>query len=171
MDTQIAVRLNDEDVALLDELVNEGAASSRVDALRRMIEKERRQWLAAQDARIYAESSDPDLDALTAWARQGPRATEESTLAGPTTDRSTASVQIEVTGKPWASTSGAEVGRQPAARGGAVRRPPIGGDQPATGWGLAVGWAAGWGPSAGIRRSVRAARVMAAKAGADAWAP
>ena len=70
MSIQIAVRLPDEVVAFIDELVSHGEAASRAQVVSRALERERRRRGAERDAAIYAAdrtSDDPDeLDALVA---------------------------------------------------------------------------------------------------------
>jgi Arc/MetJ-type ribon-helix-helix transcriptional regulator len=58
----VPVRLDDDDVEVLDQLVRLGLATDRSDAIRRGIDRDRR-WLAAvRDASSYARSGDdPDL--------------------------------------------------------------------------------------------------------------
>jgi Arc/MetJ-type ribon-helix-helix transcriptional regulator len=69
MTIQIAVRIDDKDVGLLDEMVTAGRAASRADAVRKLIAAERRHQMALHDAAIYAQDgSDPDMTALAAWA-------------------------------------------------------------------------------------------------------
>jgi Arc/MetJ-type ribon-helix-helix transcriptional regulator len=68
MTTQIAIRLPDEIVEFLDQLVAQGQAKSRAAAVMRALELDRRRRMAEQDAAIYAGSEDRDLDNLAAWA-------------------------------------------------------------------------------------------------------
>jgi Arc/MetJ-type ribon-helix-helix transcriptional regulator len=68
MTTQIAVRLPDEMVEFLDQLVAQGDAKSRAAAVAHAIERDRRRRMAEHDAAIYAGSKDRDLDSLAAWA-------------------------------------------------------------------------------------------------------
>jgi Arc/MetJ-type ribon-helix-helix transcriptional regulator len=74
MSTQIAVRLPDEMVAFIDELVAHGDASSRAAVVTRALDRERRRLLAERDAEIYASITDDpdDLDALAAYASRTP---------------------------------------------------------------------------------------------------
>jgi Arc/MetJ-type ribon-helix-helix transcriptional regulator len=66
MTTQIAVRLPDELVAYVDELVGEGAGSRAV-VVTRALSLYRQQLLAERDARILEETGDyDDFDALVA---------------------------------------------------------------------------------------------------------
>jgi len=61
--------MEDKDVELLDQMVAEGVAASRADAVRRLIARERRRQRAEHDADIYArEGPDRDLHALAVWA-------------------------------------------------------------------------------------------------------
>ena len=68
MTTQIAIRLPDEIVQFLDQLVAQGEAKSRAAAVMRALELDRRRRMAEHDAAIYAGSEDRDLDSLAAWA-------------------------------------------------------------------------------------------------------
>ncbi|HEY9566208.1 MAG TPA: ribbon-helix-helix domain-containing protein [Nocardioides sp.] len=62
MSTQIAVRLPDDLVAYVDELVQAGE-SSRAAVVRKALWRYRRQLLAEQDAEIYrATGGYPDLE-------------------------------------------------------------------------------------------------------------
>lgn len=73
MTIQIAVRLDEEIVAFVDEQVRSGAASSRAAVVARALEHERRREAAARDARIYAAvAGADDLDGLAAWAAPQP---------------------------------------------------------------------------------------------------
>ncbi len=74
MSTQIAVRLPDELVRFLDDLVSDGRATSRADVVARALRRERRRELAARDAVILAGSADDgdDLDDLAAKAARTP---------------------------------------------------------------------------------------------------
>jgi Arc/MetJ-type ribon-helix-helix transcriptional regulator len=68
MTTQIAVRLPDELVDFLDQLVTKGEAKSRAAAVTHALERERRRRMAERDAAIYASDKDPDMDGLATWA-------------------------------------------------------------------------------------------------------
>jgi Arc/MetJ-type ribon-helix-helix transcriptional regulator len=69
MSTQIAIRLPDELVAFLDELVKNGDATSRAAVVARALERERRRQTAERDAAILARSgADADLDSLARHA-------------------------------------------------------------------------------------------------------
>lgn len=73
MSIQIAVRLPDDMVAFIDELVMHGEASSRAQVVSRALERERRRRGAERDAAIYAaEKTDADMDALAAYASRTP---------------------------------------------------------------------------------------------------
>ena len=65
MSKQIAVRLPDELVAFVDEIVDSGRESSRAAVVTRALERERRRAVAARDAAILASAgADSDLAAL-----------------------------------------------------------------------------------------------------------
>jgi Arc/MetJ-type ribon-helix-helix transcriptional regulator len=69
MSKQIAVRLPDDIVEFIDQLVDSGAASSRAVVVARAVDRERRREIAARDAAILAQvRSDPDLDSLAEYA-------------------------------------------------------------------------------------------------------
>jgi Arc/MetJ-type ribon-helix-helix transcriptional regulator len=69
MTKQIAVRLPDDLVEFIDELVEQGAATSRAAFVTRAIDRERRQAVAARDAGILPDvGSDADLDELAEFA-------------------------------------------------------------------------------------------------------
>lgn len=72
--TQIAVRLPDELVDFLDQLVSDGRAPSRAAVVSRALHRERRREIAARDAAILAavEDEDGDLDALADHAARVP---------------------------------------------------------------------------------------------------
>jgi Arc/MetJ-type ribon-helix-helix transcriptional regulator len=61
MTTQIAVRLPDDLVAFIDDLVSHGDAASRAAVVSRALERERRRKIAQRDAAILA-TADPDTD-------------------------------------------------------------------------------------------------------------
>jgi Arc/MetJ-type ribon-helix-helix transcriptional regulator len=68
MSTQIAVRLPDEMVALLDRAVAAGEAPSRAALVTSALEREMRRLIAEHDARILgAKGAADDLDDLVAW--------------------------------------------------------------------------------------------------------
>jgi Arc/MetJ-type ribon-helix-helix transcriptional regulator len=68
MSTQIAVRLPEELVGFIDQLVAAGRATSRAAVVSRALERERRRELAARDAAILAAGGDDDMDALAEHA-------------------------------------------------------------------------------------------------------
>jgi Arc/MetJ-type ribon-helix-helix transcriptional regulator len=69
MSTQIAVRLSDDLVAFVDDLVSHGDATSRAAVVSRALERERRRKVAERDAAILARTgTDPDLDSLAQYA-------------------------------------------------------------------------------------------------------
>ena len=73
MSKQIAVRLPDELVAFVDELVGSGAERSRAAVVTRALERERRRTVAARDAVILARTGpDPELAGLAEHARGRP---------------------------------------------------------------------------------------------------
>jgi len=61
MSKQIAVRLDDELVAFVDQIVVSGQQPSRAAVVARALERERRRIVAARDAEILAASG-PDLE-------------------------------------------------------------------------------------------------------------
>ena len=69
MSKQIAVRLPDDLVAFVDEVVVRGRERSRAAVVTRALERERRRSIAEQDAAILAgAASDADLVALAQHA-------------------------------------------------------------------------------------------------------
>ncbi len=69
MTKQIAVRLPEDIVAFIDQLVDGGEATSRAAVVGRAMERERRRAVAARDAAILSRAgADPDLDRLAAYA-------------------------------------------------------------------------------------------------------
>lgn len=67
MSKQIAVRLPDDLVEFLDEVVGSGADRSRAAVVTRALERERRRAVAERDAEILARTGpDPDLARLAA---------------------------------------------------------------------------------------------------------
>lgn len=69
MSKQIAVRLPDELVDFVDEMVGSGAERSRAAVVIRALERERRRAVAARDAEILARSGpDPELAGLADYA-------------------------------------------------------------------------------------------------------
>lgn len=69
MTVQIAVRLSEDIVSFVDNLVTSGKAPSRAAVVARALERERRRAVAERDAQIYLTAKNPgDLDDLAAWA-------------------------------------------------------------------------------------------------------
>jgi Arc/MetJ-type ribon-helix-helix transcriptional regulator len=69
MSKQITVRLPDELVDFMDQLVGDNKAASRASVVARAMERERRRELAARDLAILTEHGDyPDLDVLAGAA-------------------------------------------------------------------------------------------------------
>ena len=69
MSIQIAVRLPDSMVEILDQLVADGHATSRASVVERALAREFRRMIAARDAAILAGTGpDPDLDSLAGYA-------------------------------------------------------------------------------------------------------
>jgi Arc/MetJ-type ribon-helix-helix transcriptional regulator len=69
MSKQIAVRLPDELVEFVDEIVSSGRERSRAAVVARALERERRRDAAARDAEILARTGpDPDLAGLAEHA-------------------------------------------------------------------------------------------------------
>jgi Arc/MetJ-type ribon-helix-helix transcriptional regulator len=65
MSKQIAVRLPDELVDFVDEVVHSGVGRSRAAVVTRALERERRRMIAVRDAQILANTgSDPELAGL-----------------------------------------------------------------------------------------------------------
>jgi Arc/MetJ-type ribon-helix-helix transcriptional regulator len=65
MSKQIAVRLDDDIVAFVDEIVHSGRERSRAAVVTRALERERRRVIAARDAEILARTApDPELTSL-----------------------------------------------------------------------------------------------------------
>jgi Arc/MetJ-type ribon-helix-helix transcriptional regulator len=74
MSKQIAVRLPDDLVHFVDEIVDSGAERSRAAVVTRALERERRRALAERDARILAGTGpDPELAGLAEYAVGLPR--------------------------------------------------------------------------------------------------
>jgi len=69
MSTQMTIRIDDELAAFVDKATQNGEGS-RADVINRALKREIRRRAAQQDAQIYAEDSDSDLetDAYAAWA-------------------------------------------------------------------------------------------------------
>jgi Arc/MetJ-type ribon-helix-helix transcriptional regulator len=73
MSKQIAVRLADDLVDFVDELVDSGAERSRAAVVTRALERERRRAIAARDADILSRTGpDPQLDGLAEHAARLP---------------------------------------------------------------------------------------------------
>jgi Arc/MetJ-type ribon-helix-helix transcriptional regulator len=69
MSMQIAVRLPDDMVRQLDQLVAGGQAPSRASVVERALAREFRRLIAARDAAILAGAGrDDDMDSLAAYA-------------------------------------------------------------------------------------------------------
>jgi Arc/MetJ-type ribon-helix-helix transcriptional regulator len=69
----IPVRLDDDDIEVLDQLVRLGLAADRSDAIKRGIDRDRRRLAAMRDAAAYARSGEePDLVAFTRHAAGTP---------------------------------------------------------------------------------------------------
>lgn len=75
MSKQIAVRLDDDLVAFVDEIVQSGRERSRAAVVTRVLERERRRVIAARDAEILARTGpDPELVGLSDHAAALPLA-------------------------------------------------------------------------------------------------
>jgi Arc/MetJ-type ribon-helix-helix transcriptional regulator len=73
MSIQIAIRLPDDMVAFIDELVRRGDAGSRAAVVSRALERERRRKVAERDAAILSrQQPDLDLDQLAEFAAAVP---------------------------------------------------------------------------------------------------
>lgn len=73
MSKQIAVRLPDELVEFVDEIVGSGIGRSRATVVTRALERERRRVVAARDAEILARTGpDPELDRLAEYVAGQP---------------------------------------------------------------------------------------------------
>ena len=69
MSKQIAVRLDDELVAFVDDQVARGTHPSRAAVVTRALERERRRMVALRDAEILAATGpDPELSGLADFA-------------------------------------------------------------------------------------------------------
>jgi Arc/MetJ-type ribon-helix-helix transcriptional regulator len=69
MSKQIAVRLSDDLVEFVDEVVGSGRERSRAAVVTRALERERRRIIAERDAAILAATgSDPELAGLSEHA-------------------------------------------------------------------------------------------------------
>jgi Arc/MetJ-type ribon-helix-helix transcriptional regulator len=73
MTTQIAVRLPDELVAFIDELVASGRFDSRAAVVTRELKRLKRRLAAERDAELYRVHGDyPDLEGLAEYMSQHP---------------------------------------------------------------------------------------------------
>lgn len=73
MTKQIAVRLADDLVGFVDDLVSDGKASSRAEVVTRALERERRRAAAARDAEILERGGDDaDMQHLAEYLFPGP---------------------------------------------------------------------------------------------------
>lgn len=74
MSTQIAVRLPEELVEFVDQLVSDGRAPSRAAVVSRALHRELRREVAARDAAILTAAGTPedDMDALAYHAARVP---------------------------------------------------------------------------------------------------
>lgn len=73
MSKQIAVRLPDELVDFVDEIIESGGDRSRAAVVARALERERRRALAERDAEILAGTGpDPELAGLAEYAAGRP---------------------------------------------------------------------------------------------------
>jgi Arc/MetJ-type ribon-helix-helix transcriptional regulator len=73
MSKQIAVRLPDDLVAFVDDIVATGDGRSRAAVITRALERERRRAVASRDAEILARlGSDPELEGLADYASRVP---------------------------------------------------------------------------------------------------
>lgn len=71
MSKQIAVRLPEELVDYIDELVQQGRATSRAEVVTQAVSHDRRRQRAERDAAILsAAAADRDLDQLAEYAAQ-----------------------------------------------------------------------------------------------------
>ncbi|HEY5285897.1 MAG TPA: YlcI/YnfO family protein [Solirubrobacteraceae bacterium] len=69
MSRQIAVRLPDELVEFVDEIVGSGSERSRASVVTKALERERRRVVAERDAAILARTGpDPELAGLAEYA-------------------------------------------------------------------------------------------------------
>lgn len=73
MSKQIAVRLPDDLVEFVDQIVDRGHAGSRAEVVTRALDRERRRQIAARDAAILASrGEDPDFEGLAAFSAGTP---------------------------------------------------------------------------------------------------
>jgi Arc/MetJ-type ribon-helix-helix transcriptional regulator len=73
MSTQIAVRLPDDVVAFVDDLVASGEASSRAQVVSHALERERRRRVALRDIEILKAGTEDGLAGLAEYAARLPR--------------------------------------------------------------------------------------------------
>lgn len=74
MSKQIAVRLPDDIVSFIDQLVGEGKAASRADMVSRALDRERRRVIAERDIELLARAAGKadGLEGLAEHASQTP---------------------------------------------------------------------------------------------------
>ncbi|MEX2289879.1 MAG: antitoxin [Mycobacteriales bacterium] len=73
MTKQIALRLPDDLVHFLDDLVATGAAASRADVVTRALLRERRRAAVERDVQLLIKhGEDEDLEAMVAWTSRQP---------------------------------------------------------------------------------------------------
>ena len=72
MSKQIAVRLPDDLVDFVDDLVKEGNAKSRATVVTRALQREQRRQFAARDAAIARAGPDADMDSLARHVARAP---------------------------------------------------------------------------------------------------
>ena len=70
MTIQIAIRLDDGLAAFLDEVVADGQAENRTEAVRTALKKWQRERMIARDIALmekYKDNPDPELEAFAEW--------------------------------------------------------------------------------------------------------
>jgi Arc/MetJ-type ribon-helix-helix transcriptional regulator len=73
MSKQIAVRLPEDIVAFVDQLVSQGKGKSRASVVTHALERERRREVAARDAAILSRAAnDDDMDRLADYTARAP---------------------------------------------------------------------------------------------------
>jgi Arc/MetJ-type ribon-helix-helix transcriptional regulator len=73
MSRAVPVRLDDDDIATLDELVRLGLAANRSDAIKRGIDRDRRRLAALKDAQVYRrDGEDAELATFASTAASTP---------------------------------------------------------------------------------------------------
>ncbi len=76
MSRQVAVRLPDDLVAFMDDLVAQGSEKSRATVMTRALERERRRAVGARDveilSRIGKDDDDDDMERLAEYAARLP---------------------------------------------------------------------------------------------------